>query len=556
MPTRLNSNFAPLKDPDEFESLIRDICALEWGDPHVAKFGRKGQKQFGVDVYGRPADLDGTYRAAQCKLRTKGDSLTETEIEKEVSDARQFPHRLDALIISTDAPRDTHTQILVDRISERAVRNGRFRVAIWFWDEITERLAAYPRLIVSYYRDYFANLTTLSIVERLVDTPLRAFSVKMNSSSDTTPVEETLKFRGIRVLENNDSATNPQVLLLNQILPDGLVCQYDIPPGESDGSTLYEFAGATQIHERQVEDDCPIFVLLPSDLVDQFRKCLKSLGCDRQRFQIIPDGLPTSEVVDRVFESIFDYGYGRRGGLATIDIAARASPGKSGSGLLDLDWHTRLSTSRFPSQTEWEDTFIPAVRAVTEKVIGLGDRIRVQIDSKLPLPAAFAFGHSFNLRVARVGVWARRTAVSDFKQQFWLSDGQAADVIFTPAWLKRPKDDSHSAIVELTTYVSIHKAVESFTKESGLMPDAWLQLDLARNGQAVANIDESIAITYANQVGKVIRHLNAHGTTDIHLFARIPSSLAVLVGQRLQACGRIHLYWFDNPTYRFAFTLR
>jgi hypothetical protein len=556
MPTRLSTNFAPLKDSDEFESLIRDICALEWGDPRTEKFGRKGQRQFGVDIYGRPVDLDGIYRAAQCKLRTKGDSLTEAEIEKEVSDARHFPHKLDALIIATDAPRDTHTQILVDQISEREVRNGNSRVAIWFWDEIMERLAAYPRLIVSYYRDYFANLTTLPIIERLIDTPLRAFSVKVSSSSETTLLEETLKFRGIRMLEHNGSATSPQVSRLNQVLPDGLVCQLDIPPGESEDSILYKFAGVTQIYERQVEGNCPIFVLLPSELVDRFFKCLESLGCDSQRFQIITDGLPASEAVDHIFEPIFDYGYVRRGGLATIEITARANQRKPSSAFLDLDWHSRLSTSHFPSQAEWEDTFSPAIKAVTEKVVSLGAGVRVQIDSKLPLPAAFALGYSLNLRIARVGVWARRTAVSDFKRQFWLSDGDAADIVVTPIWIKQPKDGNHSAVVELTTYVSIHMAVESFAEESGLAPDAWLQVGLVCDGQAVASIDESLAVGYANQVGGIVRHLNAYGITDIHLFARIPSALAVLVGQRLQACGRIHLYWFDNPTYRFAFTLR
>jgi hypothetical protein len=69
--------------------MIRDICALEWNDPHTEKFGRKGQEQMGVDVYGRPIDLDGIYRAAQCKLRTKKEQLTEREIEAEVSDARR-----------------------------------------------------------------------------------------------------------------------------------------------------------------------------------------------------------------------------------------------------------------------------------------------------------------------------------------------------------------------------------------------------------------------------------------------------------------------------------
>jgi hypothetical protein len=60
MPTRLNTNFPPLTDSNEFESLIRDICAKEWGDPNTKRFGRSGQEQFGVDIYGQPVDLEGS----------------------------------------------------------------------------------------------------------------------------------------------------------------------------------------------------------------------------------------------------------------------------------------------------------------------------------------------------------------------------------------------------------------------------------------------------------------------------------------------------------------
>src|SRR5690606_6477441 len=138
MPTRLNTNFPALTDSDEFELMLRDICALEWNDPNTSKFGRKGQKQYGVDVYGQPVNLNGKYRAAQCKLRTKKEQLTGQEIESEVSGAKMFPHELDTLIIATDAPRDTHTQILADQSSQREMSHGRFRVVIWFWDNIME----------------------------------------------------------------------------------------------------------------------------------------------------------------------------------------------------------------------------------------------------------------------------------------------------------------------------------------------------------------------------------------------------------------------------------
>jgi hypothetical protein len=173
----------------------------------------------------------------------------------------------------------------------------------------------------------------------------------------------------------------------------------------------------------------------------------------------------------------------------------------------------------------------------------------------LPLPAAFAVGFFFNLRVSRIGVWARRTQVSDFKQQLWLSDGPAADVIYAPLWIKKADHAQTSAILELTSYTKIHEAVARFVQDAQLRVDTWVQLDLQVDGKPLTNIDESHAVAYANQVGQCIRRLNEQGVTDIHVFARLPSALAVLIGQRFQACGRIHLYWFDNPTYQFAFTL-
>ena len=89
--------------------MVRDICALEWADPHTEKHGRRGQKQYGVDVYGRPVDGAGLYRGAQCKLRTMGAQLTEDEIEAEVAVAKGFPHLLDRLILVNDAPLDKNT---------------------------------------------------------------------------------------------------------------------------------------------------------------------------------------------------------------------------------------------------------------------------------------------------------------------------------------------------------------------------------------------------------------------------------------------------------------
>ena len=555
MPTRLDTNFARPLDDDEFESMIRDICALEWHDPNSEKFGRKGQKQHGVDVYGQPIDAQGKYRAAQCKLRTTNRQLSADEIETEVTEARQFPHDLDTLILVTDAPRDTRTQILVDRVSQRELRSNGFRVVIWFWDDITARLSAFPRLIVKYYRDYFANLTTLPVVERLIDTPLQILSVNWPLSHVRTDLEESLTLRGIRILTSTmmDSISGSPSMI--ELLPDGLLYYYNVSNADSTEADMLRFASHLPGYIRQIDSSCPVFVQLPSQLTQSFLHAVESLHVPRGRIQILHNDQPLGERANDILQGVFDYGHARRGGLATMNITVRTREGKPDAVLLDVDWQTRLSTSQFPTPEEWQRTLLPALTAVRNQILNQSDQARVHINCQLPLPAAFALGFLFNIRVARIGVWARRTGTSDFKRQFWSSDGYTTNVIYEPKFMKQSEDNMRLAIVELTSYTQIHKSVECFAEMSGIRADVWVRLGLSEHGDSMIDIDESHAVAYANQVGQLLRFLNEQGVTDIHLFARVPSALAVLIGQRLHACGRVHLYWFDNPTYRFAFTL-
>jgi len=200
MPTLFNTNYLRPKDDDEFEEMIRDVCELEWNDPGTARFGRSGQKQYGVDVYGHPEGTD-KYHAAQCKLRSTDKQLSEAEIEAEVRKAKTFPAKvgpLERLIIATDVPPDTHTQAIVSRISEREMRRGGFEVGIWFWPDITKRLAARRRLLIKYYRAFYASLTNLDIIDRLIDVPLQAVIIQIGQPSPKLRLDMRLGFRGIR----------------------------------------------------------------------------------------------------------------------------------------------------------------------------------------------------------------------------------------------------------------------------------------------------------------------------------------------------------------------
>ena len=545
MPARLDTNFARLTDSDEFEDLICEICRLEWEDPNTQKRGRSGQQQKGVDVYGQPVDLGGIFRGAQCKLRTTNQHLTKKEIQAEVQSASSFPHHLDALFIVTDAPRDTTVQDIVHEIDEEQRQHGKMRVFIWFWDSICHRLAAYPELIIRFYPDYFANLTTLPTVEKLINRPLSILTLRSDASTEYTELEEGLSLRGIRLLTSRDSMKVPW----DGDLVDGGLFQYL----SQDSAELVGFAHQVLSYAG---NNFPIFVILPSTLNSEFRSALDQLQGAIKNLRVFNYEYSFDRTVLEIFSSVFEYGYERRGAPATVNLAFRSSPTKATSSLLDVDWSREINPPQFPSVDTWNDVLWRALGDIKSVVLHQGDKLRIQIYAGLQLPAAVAVGFAFSIRIARIGVWARQAGTSDFRQKFWLSDVDAvADPIATN-WLVNPENGNSTVVVEASIGFDIAPAVHSYLDEKGIGQVPWVQLKMTNAEQTRTSLDQESSVAFANHVAKVIRECNAVGIYEIHLFLRTPAALAVLIGQRLHACGRIHLYWFDNPSYKFAFTLQ
>src|SRR5262245_24351164 len=113
----------------DFENLVRDIFRAEWRDFHTQKHGRPGQKQQGVDLFGRPAGSTG-WAGVQCKdkdllLRA---TLTVDELRAEVQKARSFTPPLSQFVIATTAPRDARLQKEARALTQRHKRRGLFSV--------------------------------------------------------------------------------------------------------------------------------------------------------------------------------------------------------------------------------------------------------------------------------------------------------------------------------------------------------------------------------------------------------------------------------------------
>lgn len=524
---------------------------MEWQDANAQAFGRTGQTQHGVDVYGQAPGGSGRYCAAQCKLKATGIQPTKKEIDDEVVAARDFPHKLEALIIATSAPRDTHTQILVDEVSARETKNNGFPVVLWSWNEIAERIAAYPPVIVRYYHDFVATLTGISDLEPLVSTPISA-CVLGSSSQAASTIISLLALRGVQCISTD---TYPQTSRagLTAVAPDALLAIHwpdELAPAGTN--ELLRLAGQLFAQIGAVELNTPVFVVIAPEQFSEFVEHFQKLGGNRQRLGVLSTQMSPGQVADHVFGQMFDFAYRRRGSLTTVDVAIHGEPGRPGTALLDMDWHNYATPTNLPSQQSWSEILWPAMLIVSEKLVSLGQGVRLQIRCSLPLPGAVALGFLLNLRVAQIGVWTRTMGASDFKQQFWHSDIAGIHSPCSINWVKQVAGYGSTAIVEFGSF-GLHPTVAAFASALGIDPDAWLQVQIDASSR---NMEEDYALGSANQLAQAIRELNAQGICDTHLFLRVPSALAVLIGQRLQACGRIHLYWYDNPTYKYAFTLK
>jgi hypothetical protein len=138
-----------------------------WGDPNAQRFGRSGQPQHGVDLFGCPV-YQGIFAGVQCKGKdgNLGSVLSGKELETECKKARDFWPCLNAFTIATTAPRDQAIQ----RQARELAGKMPFEVSVWSWDDIQEEILYRPVL-----REHFYPQTAV-VAPALRQVKLSAFS--------------------------------------------------------------------------------------------------------------------------------------------------------------------------------------------------------------------------------------------------------------------------------------------------------------------------------------------------------------------------------------------
>lgn len=138
---------------EDFEEVCCDLWRSIWGDPYAQLHGRRGQKQDGVDIIGRPA-FSHHYHAVQCKGKDDNtmSTLTETEINNESKAAEAINPPIEDFVVATTANRDTKLQEHCRKLT--LSKKPPFGVSAWFWEDIATEIQCRPEILERRYHQF------------------------------------------------------------------------------------------------------------------------------------------------------------------------------------------------------------------------------------------------------------------------------------------------------------------------------------------------------------------------------------------------------------------
>lgn len=141
----------------DFESMCSHIFGKLYSCTLPAMYGRRGQKQYGLDILIHENDhFDQNSRIGiQCKHVNKltYDGLSGDSILKEVAKADSGIQKIKLLVIATTKESDVSLQNSVSNLSDERVKKGLFPIIIMSWNDISNYINKDQDLLKYYLTD-------------------------------------------------------------------------------------------------------------------------------------------------------------------------------------------------------------------------------------------------------------------------------------------------------------------------------------------------------------------------------------------------------------------
>ncbi len=147
----IHFEYPPPRSWEQFEELCADLFEVMWSDPGLARHGRAGQAQHGVDIV---VARGAVYPVGlQCKKKTRWPvkKLSTAEVDHEVDEAENFSPPLKELYILTTAISDERLQQHVRTLNESRKKLNKFTVEVLFWPEIVRRISRFDEVAKKHF---------------------------------------------------------------------------------------------------------------------------------------------------------------------------------------------------------------------------------------------------------------------------------------------------------------------------------------------------------------------------------------------------------------------
>lgn len=218
-------NFPPPANWQDFQILTVRLVELMCIEGTVHEYGRLGQRQDGVDVYGETHN--GGHLGVQCKEMQRDKSLTEVLMRNEANKALKFQPNLNMFVVATTLPEDTGMHKVVTNLNQSG--NYPFKIACWSWNYFNDMLNRSNHLVQDSYERYARSfghdqeLADLEAIRSSFDRPafIDDFRHEMSYSDFVHALGDTILFLDTGLLRDRYTKELISATYSRNMLPKG-----------------------------------------------------------------------------------------------------------------------------------------------------------------------------------------------------------------------------------------------------------------------------------------------------------------------------------------------
>lgn len=245
------------------------------------------------------------------------------------------------------------------------------------------------------------------------------------------------------------------------------------------------------------------------------------------------------EVLDKVLVLVGDTD---PGGTLRMQFSTRELLADEDGDVLRVD-AAGLFEEALDSKVAWARVH-EGLSSVKRRVSRQLGRPRLRVHGSKHLTAAFLLGFVFPSTVCEVEV---RT-----KAGYWSTDHEPTAKDLLVSNVSDGTIGSEALYVEISTGdKNVRDAVRRHVSRSKVSPLKYLRFTPAQELEAAPFMTNADARSIADQVRRELaRVVSDYGISEVHLFAAIPQTLAVMLGHGFNAMPPVQLYEYEGGEYR------